>query len=265
MFGQLERLDHVVHDFMACMQEGHEPALEELDSEDVERLQRMLAGPSSGPGPVLGPPVLVGASPAIGIETLLGFLGSLAKTGVLRVRAGDTRFMISVVRGDVVHGVCDPRPENELIGSLLLARGAIGSDAMSRFFDTCGASASRIVEALNGEELVPSELLREVLAQQMQMLFHRLLAAEGAEGCFHEGEATLSYVNLRVNVNRMLLETTRGKDESVAPAGALPASKDEAEVGIEGEAEVGTEKKPLALVRPDPKFQPMVRGFRHKR
>lgn len=253
MFGQLERLDHVVHDFMACMQEGREAALEELDSEDVERLQRMLEGPRSGPGPVLGPPVLVGASPAIGIETLLGFLGGLRKTGVLRVRADGVRFMISVVRGDVVHGVCDPRPESELLGSLLLARGAIGADAMQRFFETCGSSASRIVEALNGEELVSGALLREVLEQQMQMLFDRLLAAETAEWCFHEGEATLSYVNLRVNVNRMLLESARSQDEGGAPRAALPAETTTAE------------RKPLELARPDPKFKPMVRGYRHKR
>jgi len=253
-FEQIERLDQVVHDFLACMQEGGERPLEELESEDAARLRDVLE-PPRGKGPLLGPPVLAGASPAIPIETLLGFLGSQNKTGVLRVRTGGTRFMISVVRGDVVHGVCDPRPREELLGSLLLARGAIPADAMAGFFETCGASASRIVEALNDEELVPTGVLREVLAQQMQMLFDRLLKAESAEWCFHEGEATLSYVNLRVNVNRMLLETTRSQDEDAAPPPALPAREPEADA----------ERKPLALVRPDRRFEPMVRGYRHKR
>lgn len=251
LFEQLERLDAVVHDFMACVQPDRAKAVEALESEDAQRLQRMLDHASLAHEPVLGPPVLCGASPAIGIECLLGFLGSMRKTGVVRARAGDATYMISVVRGDVVHGVCDPRPESELQGSLLLARGAIGSEALLRFVETCGASPSRIVDALNGEELVSTAVLREVLAQQMQMLVDRLLAAGKAEWCFHEGEATLCYVNLRVNVNRMLLESARSHDQGSAPSApeaAMPAE----------------EKKPLELARPDPKFKPMVRGHRHK-
>ena len=178
---------------------------------------------------------------AIGIESLLGFLGSLRKTGVLRAEADGVTYMISVVHGDVVHGVCRPRSEPELLGSLLLARGAIGSDAILRFFETCGSSASRIVDALNREELVSNEVLREVLAQQMQLLFDRLLGAESVEWCFHEGEATLCYLNLRVNVNRMILESARCKDEGAAPAAPLP--------------EPCAEKKPLELVWPGRRFE----------
>lgn len=242
LFGQLERLDSVVHDFMSSVQPDQPDTLERLESEDAQRLQRMLEHATSGHGPVLGPPVLCGASPAIGIECLLGFLGSMRKTGVVRARAGGTDYMISVVRGDVVHGVCEPRPESELLGSLLLARGAIGSEALLRFVETCGSSPSRIVEALNGEELVSTSVLREVLAQQMQKLVDRLLSAASAEWCFHEGEATLCFVNLRVNVNRMLLESARGQDQQAAPA--APAA-----LGAAGD-ESATEKKPLALLRP---------------
>jgi len=237
LFGELERLDSVVHDFMAFMQPGRE-AVESVESEGAARLRRVMDHSSTGSGPVLGPPVLVGASPSIGIETMLGFLGSLRKTGVLRVHADGVSYMISIVHGDVVHGVCNPRPMSELLGSLLLARGAIGSDGILRFFETCGSSANRIVEALNREELVSTNLLREVLGQQMQLLFDRLLAAESAEWCFHEGEATLSYVNLRVNVNRMLLESARCQDEGGAPPVVLP------------EAVPAMESKPLELVWP---------------
>ena len=238
MFGQLERLDRVVHDFMAFMQQGRGASADAVESEGAARLRSVLDHTSVGSGPVLGPPVLAGASPAIGVETLLGFLGSLRKTGVLRVQADGASYMISIVQGDVVHGTCDPRPRAELLGSLLLARGAIGSEGILRFFETCGSSADRIVEALNREELVSTSVLREVMGQQMQLLFDRLLASESAEWCFHEGEATLSFVNLRFNVNRMLLESARSQDEDGAPPAPLPKR-----AAVE-------EKKPLELVWP---------------
>jgi hypothetical protein len=248
LFGQLERLDRVVHEFMASVKEDAAAPLSGVESEEAQRLRRMLEQTSFVHGPVLGPPVLCGASPAIGLECLLGFLGSMRKTGVVRARADGTDYMISVVRGDVVHGVCAPRPEAELLGSLLLARGAIGSAALTRFVETCGSSPSRIVEALNGEELVSTAVLREVLAEQMQKLVDRLLAAQSAEWCFHEGEATLCYVNLRVNVNRMLLESARSHDQEGAHAVTAGASTPE--------PEPEPEKKPLELVRPALKAEP---------
>ena len=82
-------------------------------------------------------------------------------------------------------------------------------------------------------------VLREVLAQQLQMLIDRLLGAKRADWCFHEGEATLCYVNLRVNVNRVLIESARSHDQ-FALQPALPA-------------EAAEEQKPLELVSPKKK------------
>jgi hypothetical protein len=224
---QLAKLDRVVHDFMACMHQDLQGPGAGAGWETVTRFQRILDDASLEHGPVLGAPVLCGVSPCIGIESLLGFLGSLQKTGVLRVRAGDTRYRISVVRGDVVHGVCDPRPEAELLANILMERGVIGRDALDRFFEEWGASESRLVDALNHERLVSTSHLRDALTQQMQQLFDRLLVASPAEWAFHEGEATLCYVNVRLNVNRVLLESARKHDEGNAPAlnGAPPEPK----------------------------------------
>jgi hypothetical protein len=209
----LERLDHVVHDLMACMQKGPPAPLEGAGSENVARFLRILDPSSLRKGPVLGPPVLCGMSPPIGIESLLGLLGTLHKTGVLRIRTEDATFMISVVQGDVVHGVCDPRPESELLGNILLARGAISAERLRRFFEERGPSTTRLVDALDREELVSTQALQEALAHQMQQLFDRLLVARSAEWCFHEGEATLCYVKMRVNVTSVLLESARKHDE----------------------------------------------------
>jgi hypothetical protein len=156
-------------------------------------------------------------SPPVHLESVFGFLGSMRKTGILRLLAEGVTFRISVVRGDVVHGVSSWRPEEELLGNILVDRRAIDGYELDTFFSKCGSSACKIGEALNRQELVKTEALREALEIQLQKLFDRLLAASATEWCFHEGEATLSYVKLRVNPTRVLLESARKRDEGSAP------------------------------------------------
>jgi len=209
----LRTLDGVIHDFVGTLgevallsdPEGSEPM-------STTRFARLLhASPSQSQ--VFGPAVLFGASPAIGLESLLGFLGSLHKTGVLRVQADDELFMVSIVRGDIVHGVSSPRPQSELLGNILVTRGVVTRDELERFFADHGASPSRIGEALNQQALVSTDELRWALEHQLLQLFERLLATETSEWCFHEGEATLGYIDMRMNVIRVLLESARKHDE----------------------------------------------------
>jgi hypothetical protein len=215
MIRTLRRLDSVIHDFIACLDQVHLHASVDLTgSANVARFLSILESVPPAGGPLLGPPVLCGISPPIGLESVFGFLGSLHKTGILRIRTEETTFMISVVRGDVVHAVSHPRPEAELLGSILVERNAIDRDTLTRFLDTHGSSAGRLGEALNRQELISTEALRAALEVQLQRLFDRLLAARTSEGCFHEGEATLSYIHLRVNATGVLLECARKRDES---------------------------------------------------
>lgn len=207
-------LDCVIHDFMAYLERGElRKAAEKAGAPGVARFMRILEYTPTTSSPVLGPPVLCGVSPPIGIESVLGFLGSQRQTGILRVRTDDAMFMISVVKGDVVHGVSNPRPESELLGNILVERGALDGAALGRFFEKCGSSAFRMGEALGREELVGTDALREALEEQVQRLFDRLLVTGYSEWCFHEGEATLSYINLRMNLTSVLLESARKHDE----------------------------------------------------
>ena len=204
----------MVHDFLASL--GQVPPGAPQDgtgSAHTARFMRILEyAPPTG-GPLLGPPVFCGTSPSVGLESVFSFLGTLRKTGILRVCAGQTTFMISVVNGDVVHGVSQPRPEGELLGKILVERGAIDAYALSSFLEKWGSSAPRLGEALNREELVSTADLREALEIQLQQLFDRLLAARASEWCFHEGEATLSYIRLRMNATSVLLQSARVRDE----------------------------------------------------
>ena len=211
----LKRLDSVVHDFLGSL--GQVPLRTPMvgaGSEHTARFMRILESAPSTGGPLLGPPVFCGTSPAVGLESVFSFLGTLRKTGILRVRTSETTFMISVVNGDVVHGVSHPRPEGELLGNILVARGAIDAYALSRFLEKWGSSAPRLGEALNREELVTTADLREAMEIQMQLLFDRLLGARTSEWCFHEGEVTLSYIRLRMNATSVLLQSARLRDES---------------------------------------------------
>lgn len=212
--GSLETLDSVVHDFVASLDQATLVGRGEgASSQHAERFRRLLEHSPSTKSHVLGPPVLFGASPSIGLDTLLGLLGSLRKTGILRVRVDDVMFMVSIVRGDVVHGVSYPRPETELLGNILVARGTIDADRLERFLLQCRGSASRIAEALERQELVSTDALKEALEHQLQLLFDRLLSTRESEWCFHEGEATLAYINMRMNVISVLLESARKNDE----------------------------------------------------
>ena len=180
---------------------------------NIDRFLRILDHRPPPGSPVLGAPVLCGVSPPMELEGLFGYLGTSRQTGTLRVEARGTTYMISVVAGDVVHAVSDPRPEEELIGNLLVSYGLLASDDLGRFFETWGQSASRIGEGLNDEHLVGTEELREMLEIQLHHLFNRLLTESDCEWCFHERETTLSYINLRMNATSVLLQSARQRDE----------------------------------------------------
>lgn len=209
---QLRTLDSVVHDFVGALDPGAATgATGEPSPLGATQFRRLLAFTPSQTQ-VLGPPVLFGVSPTIAMESLLGFLGYLAKTGILRVQAGDDVFMVSIVEGDVVHCVSDPRPRSELLGNILVERGILAPEELERFFEESGSDPSRIGEALNRQALVSTAELRTALEHQMLLLFDRLLGTDVSEWCFHEGEVTLAYINMRMNVIRVLLESARKKD-----------------------------------------------------
>lgn len=214
----IARLESVIHDFLACLDKVDvKSPVEGNGTANLERFLRILDHRPPPGAPVLGPPVLCGVSPPVGLEGLFGYLASTRRTGTLRVTARGATYMISVVGGDVVHAISDPRPDRELIGNLLVGHGLLDADDLGRFFQAWGQSGCRIGEGLNGEHLVAVEGLREALELQLHHLFDRLLAEPACDWCFHEGEATLSYINVRMNATSVLLQSARKRDE--APGG----------------------------------------------
>lgn len=58
--------------------------------------------------------------------------------------------------------------------------------------------------------------LEEALVHQLRLLFDRLLATRESVWCFHAGEATLAYIDMRLNVMAVILESARKSDEGMA-------------------------------------------------
>lgn len=212
----LDHLDSVVHDFVASM--GQRPYAVDPNgaAPHVESFRRLLESSTASTGQILGPPVLYGASPPMGLESVLGLLGSMRETGVLHVDAGGVTFTISIVKGDVVHGVSRPRPRSELLGNVLVSLGLVDAERLARFFDEHGSTPSTIGEALDRGALVTTDELRRALEHQLRMLFARLLGTRRAVWCFRAGEATLAYIDMRLSVIGVLLESAAKSDERSA-------------------------------------------------
>ena len=208
-------------------QNGSTPFGEALDRLDkaVETLRTQIAGPMAEPVEPTTVPgtqpcdtrearaVLSGFHPPVSLQTLLGFLSLLMKTGVLLVRADGCLFTITIVEGDVVHGLSEPRPESELLGQILIHSGAIDAATLDSFIERHKGSG-RLGEALEQEELVSYQALDNALNEQLKRLFDRLFAASKACFSFHEVPVPPSEVQMRMNVTRLLLQSAVAEDET---------------------------------------------------
>ena len=159
------------------------------------------------------PAVLSGSHPPVNIPTLLGFLSLLRESGVLLVRADGCLFTITIMEGDVVHGLSEPRPPHELLGQVLIDAGAIDADRLSAFLQR-HSSDDRLGEALQKEELVSAHALDVCLKRQLHRLFERMFSAERASFEFHQSTAPLAAPAMRMNVTQLLLQSALTLDET---------------------------------------------------
>lgn len=155
--------------------------------------------------------ILKGTSPEFAIPSLFQFLERNAKTGVLRLTMSGENIEFEIVDGEIVHAVTDRRPEEERLGSLLVARGAISREQLDEFL--AKADGRTMGEAMNADQLVSMEDLQGALSQQIQMLFSRVFATTEASFAFYEGTRRQRELPARCNVVQLLLESARVKDE----------------------------------------------------
>ncbi len=156
---------------------------------------------------------LQGSSRAVPIQDLLSFLASSRRTGLLRVHAPGERFLVQLQEGVVVYAYGDDPPPGESLGEVLLERGAIRPEHLTRF---TGSNLQR--ELLDPMLLQEGWLAREALESaqtvQARAAFLRLCAADEVRYWFYEGARIQTGVRVRLHTMELLLEYTRRRDEA---------------------------------------------------
>lgn len=160
-----------------------------------------------------GGELLQGHSRTVPIPDLLSFLQMQGKTGVLRVVLPEEVISIQFERGDLVAAISSNSPPGCLLGELLVERGALHPRQLHAFLAYFTREHGPIGTALEVHDLVTEEQLRDALTTQIQLLFHRLLAADEALFEFRDGEAEELHPETRLNVTSLLLESARYVDE----------------------------------------------------
>ena len=155
-----------------------------------------------------------GSAGVIPIPDLLGFIRLQGKSGVLRIELAEEVIFIEFDSGDLVHAYSENSPPGMRLGEVLIEQGAIDKERLDSFLFCHAPSRGRLGEALSRGELVGEEALRRALEFQVQHVFHRLFASEGATFSFTSGPVSVSAGNTRMNVLHLLLESARAADEA---------------------------------------------------
>jgi hypothetical protein len=168
------------------------------------------SGPSEG---------LRGHTQAITIPEVLGFVASLRKSGVLRIKTSDEAFLIQLDQGEVIYAVGDNPPEGERLGELLISRGQLSISGLESVLAAGVGEGAMLGALLVAAGQVTPENLRAALHYQVQSIFHRVFCAADAVYQFDEGVALRVPDDIRLNVTKLLLESARSSDEGLRCAG----------------------------------------------
>ncbi|MHC4513359.1 MAG: DUF4388 domain-containing protein [Planctomycetota bacterium] len=174
--------------------------------------------------PVQGPPCdLRGSTRSLPISSILELLSTNRKSGTLHMTSNEETFTLEILEGDVVHASSDRSTQEQLLGSILVARDKIGTEQLEDFYKRFTPHSGADDEPSEHEELVSREDLKLALEAQVQELFNRLYAAEQGTFWFYEGGSSNVEQRIRLNVTRLLLESARTKDEAERQQPADPA------------------------------------------
>ena len=198
-------------------------AIRELSGETSEAAQNGLAladtaitGGDAARGNLMEG--LRGHTQAITIPEVLGFVSSLRKSGVLRVKTRDEAFLIQLELGEVIYAQGDNPPDGHLLGEILIAQGALTIAGLEEVLATGMGDTEVLGDALVASGRVTSEALRIALSYQVQTIFHRVFMASDAVFQFDEGVQLSVPADIRLNVTSLLLESARTSDEGLRRA-----------------------------------------------
>jgi hypothetical protein len=157
--------------------------------------------------------VLIGHASVASVSEVLGFLSAMGKSGVLWVDVPRESFLVQLKDGAVVYAQGDNPPDGQRLGEILIRQGAVDPEEMALALR--GASeANEVLGAylVRAGDVTPAQLSR-ALAEQAQMIFHRMFGNPDASYHFEDGVRMVDSQDVRLNVIQLLLESARVNDE----------------------------------------------------
>ena len=169
----------------------------------------LLADTAPSPHHVLA---LSGQGTVVPIPELIGFLGTVGKTGILRIKTADTTYVLEFLSGDIAHGEATTSPEGQRLGDLLVSQGLLTREALEAAI--ADVPAWRIGQTLLKKQLIDKAQLVAALQTQVQWIFNRLFRDEGRSFTFWSGPPICAEDGVRLNTTSLLLEGARSSDEA---------------------------------------------------
>lgn len=157
--------------------------------------------------------VLIGHASVASVSEVLGFLSAMGKSGVLWVDVPQESFLVQLKDGAVVYAQGDNPPQGQRLGEILVRQGAVEAEDMRHALRQA-ADASEVLGAylVRSGTITPAQLSR-ALAEQAQMIFHRMFGNPEASYHFEDGVRMVDSQDVRLNVIQLLLESARVSDE----------------------------------------------------
>lgn len=197
--------------------QGLGPSPLRLEALDIKGASGNLMSSGKLPNPegtIRKQPSLQGSSTFISVADLIGFLGTLASSGTLKVSTLDEAFALVFEEGRLTHAVSDNAPEGGRLGDILVEQGALSEMRLKSFLLRNKASRRKLGEALMMEEQVTERELLDALEEQVRRLFVRLFEADGATFEFVDGACPEESIAIKMCVQGLLLESAVAADHS---------------------------------------------------
>lgn len=164
-----------------------------------------------------------GHSRAFTIPELLSFVSVCHKTGILRVHTDEENFLVQLEGGMVVYARSDRLAKGEHLAEILIANG-VAAESIESFEQTGPLLPESLARFLQQNGLATSEDVRAAIEHQVHIIFRRLTSARDAYFRFYGGAKVRTEPEVRLNINKLLIESARCSDEEFARESERSAS-----------------------------------------
>jgi hypothetical protein len=191
-------------------------------SANIDALPDLVGDGPPSPHHVLA---LLGRGTFLPIPELVGFLGTLQATGILRVATGTEEFLVEFDTGQIAHAEGTRSPSGQRLGDLLVAQGAVERSTLEEIYT--GGATWKLGRSLLRHKHITLEQLVRALQTQIQLLFCRLFREEVKSFTFWCGPILCGEQGVRLNATSLLLESARVQDEANDDLRALGEKRQE--------------------------------------